>query len=312
MVTWQDIQTLSGERALKALARRNPTFYSRYAGEQDEFGFSLETFAKWVPAFKFLYDEYFKVKIRGIENIPGQGRGILVGNHSGLLPLDAGMLTMAMCHLHPEPRRIRYLVTDWFFSMPGMGDWMKETGQVRATLDNAQALLAKDELVGIYPEGIRGVGKSFGERYRLIDFHPGFVQLAIQTQSPLIPVATVGGDEIYPNFINVKKLAQMFGMPFFPITPTFPWVPLPVALLPLPVKWMVKVGEPIELGYPVEKASDRKLCLTIAREIQYNIQRELNLLLRERKRVFTEWDEDDSEYSQPFATWNTSNSRGSR
>ena len=292
MATWTNLQTLNGESAVKALAQRSPAYYSRYAGEQDEFGYSLETFAKSEPLFRFLYEDYFKVKVKGIENIPSEGRAILVGNHSGLLPLDGGMITMAMCFWHPSPRRIRYLVTDWFFTLPGVGEWIREVGQVRATLENAEKLLAHDEIVGIYPEGIRGVGKVWPQRYRVIDFHPGFVQLAIATQTPLIPVATVGGDEIYPNFVNLKSVARMVKMPFWPTTLAFPWLPFPLMFLPLPVRWLINIHKPIDLGLPPEKSTDRKLVLRIAREIQYDLQRDLNALLRERKNMFTGWDEE--------------------
>lgn len=293
MATWTNLQALgSSDGAIRALAQRSPAYYSRYAGEQDEFGYSLETFAKSEPFFRFLFEDYFKVKVKGIENIPSEGRAILVGNHSGLLPLDGAMITMAMCFSHASPRRIRYLVTDWFFSLPGIGDWIREVGQVRATLENAEKLLARDEIVGIYPEGIRGVGKIWPERYRVIDFHPGFVQLAISSQTPLIPVATVGGDEIYPNFSNVKQIARMVKMPFWPTTLAFPWLPFPLMFLPLPVRWLINIHKPIDLGLPPEKATDRKLVLRIAREIQYDLQRDLNALLRERKNMFTGWDEE--------------------
>jgi 1-acyl-sn-glycerol-3-phosphate acyltransferase len=255
----------------------------------------LETFARWEPIFRFCYEDYFKVDCRGIENIPENGRAILVGNHSGLLPLDGAMITIAMCNSHKSPRRVRYLVTDWFFTLPRrVGEWVSETGQVRATLENAQKLLDRDELVGVYPEGLRGVGKAFPERYRLLDFHPGFVQLAISTQTPIIPVATVGGDEIFPNFVNLKAVGRLLKMPFFPITPTFPWMPFPHMFIPLPVHWLINVHKPIDLGYPPEKANDRKLVLKIAREIQYDIQRDLNKLLRERKSLFTGWDPDET------------------
>lgn len=293
MVTWTNLQALKPENPIKALARRCPTYYSRYAGQQDEFGYKLETFANWEPIFRFCYEDYFKVKAKGIENIPGDGRAIIVGNHSGLLPIDGAMLSMAMCSKHPSPRRVRFLVTDWFFNVPGLGSWITETGQVRGTLENARKLLDRDELVGIYPEGLRGVGKTFRERYRLIDFHPGFVQLAISTQTPLIPIATVGGDEIFPNMANVKSLAQLAKMPFWPVTTAFPWLPFPLMFIPLPVRWMMNIHKPIDLGYPPEKANDKKLCLRIAREIQYDIQRDLNQLLRERKSVFTGWEDND-------------------
>ncbi len=288
-LTWKSLEKLKDP--VKAFSNRCPLYYERYAGKEDDFGYSLETFAKWEPLFRFLYEEYFQVEIRGIENIPGDGRAILVGNHSGLLPLDGAMISMAMCNLHQNPRRIRYLSTDWFFHLPGLSNWVKETGQVRATKDNAQKLLAVEELVGIYPEGIRGVGKPFAERYRVLDFHPGFVQLAIATQSPLIPVATVGGDEIFPEFVNLHKVARFLQMPFFPVTLGFPWLPAPLMFMPLPVRWMINIHKPINLGYPAEKANDRKLVMKLTREVQYQIQRDLNKLLRERRSTLTGWDE---------------------
>src|SRR5262249_28114040 len=150
--------------------------------------------------------------------------------------------------------------------------------------------LLNEELVGVYPEGLRGVGKTFRERYRVIDFHPGFVQLAIATQTPLIKIATIGGDEIYPKIVNMKRVRQFMKMPFWPVTTAFPWLPFPLQFIPLPARWMMKIHKPIDLGYPAERANDRKLILRIAREIQYDIQRDLNQLLRERKSVFTGWD----------------------
>jgi 1-acyl-sn-glycerol-3-phosphate acyltransferase len=293
VVNIPDFTSLTKEKACADLARRNPTFYNRYAGKDDEFGFNLETFAYWEPFFRFLNEEYFKAVFHGLENIPAEGRAILVGNHSGLLPLDGALLTMAGINQCESPRRIRFLATDWFFTLPGVKEWCMETGQVRATLENAKRLLEMEEIVGIYPEGIRGVGKTFRERYRMHDWHPGFVQLAIQTQTPIIPIATVGGDEIFPNFANAKTLAQMLRMPFFPVTLTFPWLPFPLPFMPLPVRWLFRIHPAMDLGYPPEKANDRKLCSRIAKEIQYMIQKDLNELLRERKALFSGWDEED-------------------
>jgi 1-acyl-sn-glycerol-3-phosphate acyltransferase len=290
VVNWSDIKTLTSSKACADLAKRKPSFYNRYAGIEDEFGFDMQTFAFWELIFRFLYEEYFKVSFYGIEHLPAEGRALLVGNHSGLLPLDGALLTMAGVNLNPSPRRIRFLATDWFFSVPGLTEWSKETGQVRATLENAKKLLAADEIVGVYPEGIRGVGKTFRERYRMHDWHPGFVQLAISTQTPIIPVATIGGDEIFPNFCNIKTFAQILRMPFFPVTLTFPWLPAPLPFVPLPIRWLFKVHKPIDLGYPPEKAQDRRLCSRIAKEIQYQIQRDMNELLRERKSAFSGWE----------------------
>lgn len=291
MVNIPDFTSLTKEQACANLARRNPSFYNRYAGKDDEFGFKLETFAYWEPFFRFMNEEYFKATFHGLGNIPADGRAILVGNHSGLLPMDGAMICMASVNQCASPRRIRFLATDWFFTLPGMREWCMETGQVRATLENAKKLLAEEEIVGIYPEGIRGVGKTFRERYRMHDWHPGFVQLAISTQTPIIPVATVGGDEIFPNFANSKTLSQMLRMPFFPLTLTFPWLPFPMPFMPLPIRWLFRVHPPIHLDYPPEKANDRKLCSRIAKEIQYTIQKDLNELLRERKSAFSGWED---------------------
>lgn len=287
---WSHFQALTKEESLKMLERRNPSFCARYDDNGDPFGFQLPVFAFWEELFRFLFEEYFKVTITGIENIPSEGPVLICGNHSGLLPLDGCMLTVALCNLHPSPRRVRFLATDWFYSTPGLREWAIETGQVRATLENAQKLIDMKEIVGVYPEGLRGVGKTFKERYRVHDFHPGFVQLAIANQLPLVPIATVGGDEIFPNFVNLKSVSQLLKMPFFPVTPVFPWLPFPLMFIPLPVKWMMRVHKPIELGYPPERANDRKLILRIAREVQYLIQRDLNELLRQRKSVFSGWD----------------------
>ncbi len=293
MATWTNLKTLGFTDPVKALQKRIPAYYNKYAGLEDEFGYKLETFAKWEPLFRFFYEDYFKVDLRGLENIPNEGGAMLVGNHSGLLPLDGCMIEMAMANLHPSPRRVRYLVTDWFFTLPGVENWIVETGNVRATKDNAIKLLRNGELVGVYPEGLRGVGKTWRERYRVMDFHPGFVQMAIAERVPIIPVATVGGDEIFPNFVNMKPIAQFLRMPFFPVTLNFPWLPFPNGFIPLPVRWAVLIQKPIYLDYPPEKAHDRKLVSKITREIQYDIQRDLNKLLRERKSLFTGWDADE-------------------
>ncbi len=290
MVNWTHLKTLVSEKPVQALQRRNPAFFERYADKVDEFGFDLSTWASWEPFFRFCFEDYFKVDIRGIENIPADGKAILVGNHSGLIPIDAVMMSMAVANLHQSRRRTRYLITDWFMDLPFWGQWMRRTGQVRASLPIAEKLLQADEIIGIYPEGVRGIGKPFRDRYRVIDFHPGFVKLAIASQSPIIPIATVGGDEIFPNFVNLSKLALFLGLPFFPVTPGFPWLPFPLWFIPLPARWLINVHKPIDLGYPPEKAGDRKLVRKIAKEVQYQIQRDLNDLFGKRKTLFTGWD----------------------
>lgn len=292
VANWTYLKTLVTESPLAALRRRNPVFFERYAEGTDEYGFDLYTWARWEPFFRFCFEDYFKVDIRGLENIPGKGGAIVVGNHSGVIPVDGAMMSIAMANLHSSPRRIRYLATDWFFELPFVGDWVRHVGQVRGSLAIAEKLLKADEIIGVYPEGVRGVGKPFRERYRVIDFHPGFVKLAISSQVPIIPVATVGGDEIFPNFVNLRSLAQFLKMPFFPVTLSFPWLPFPLFLIPLPVRWLINVHKPIALDYPPERAGDRKLTRDIAKQIQYQIQRDLNDLYGRRKTMFTGWEDE--------------------
>ncbi len=279
--------TLLRKDPIKYLKEDRPKYYEKYCHDVDEFGYDLYTLAHCEPAFQYLFEEHFKIKLTGLENIPSSGPALLVGNHSGMLPIDAVMLTMAMCKLHPEPRRIRYLVTDWFFKVPGLLNWMTQTGQVRATLDNAIKLVDKGELVGIYPEGIKGVSKPVKQKYRLIDFNPGYVKLAISKNLPIIPVATLGGDETYMVLKNVNKIARLVKMPFFPITPLFPWLPFPLMFFPLPIQWQINIHKPIYLNLDPSMANNRRTVLNISREIQYIIQKDLNEMYANRRSLFS-------------------------
>lgn len=277
-------------RPFAALAKHRPEFDSRYAGKQDEFGFNLSIFNDWEPFFRFFYEDYFNVHTIGVENIPAEGRAVLVGNHSGGLPIDAFMTNSAIFNLHPSPRRVRFLALDCLHHIPFVASILCGMGAVPATFAAAQKLLEEEELVFFYPEGPRGTGKHFCMRYRLHDFDPGFVKAAILTGAPIIPITVVGGDEIYPLLADLKSVARLINVPYYPITPTFPWLPPPASFVPMPVKMLIKIGKPIHLDYPPEKAHDHKLRMHISRQIQYDIQREINHLLRLRKSPFTGWD----------------------
>jgi len=250
----------------------------------------LKTYAAWETFFRFLFEDYFKVQVIGIENIPAEGRAVLVSNHSGGLPLDAFMTNCAMYNQHSSPRRIRCLSLKCLREVPILKDVISGMGGVPASFTVAQKLLNDDELVMFYPEGPRGTGKPFSQRYRLNDFDPGFVKAAIATGSPIIPITVVGADEFYPIFKDLKSLARVLRMPYFPLTPGFPWLPLSTSCIPLPVRMLIKIGKPIYLSYPPEKGPDRQLRLRLAREIQFQIQKELNALLLHRKSPLAGWD----------------------
>lgn len=265
-------------------------FTKLYADQTDPYGFNCDTLFKFEIFTRYLYEEYFQVQTVGIENIPSNGRAILIGNHSGVIPIDAFLIYTAFLNLHQSPRRMRFLVHKWLLSTPGASEIIKGSGGVPATYKTAKELLEKDEIVFFYPEGAKGTGKPFSMRYRLDDFDPGFVKAAIETQTPIIPITTIGGDEIFPLLGNLKSVARVMGTPYWPITPTHPWLPFTTSCMPLPVKLLIKINKPIYLNYPRDKCSDRQLRKEIAHSIQYGIQRQLNQLLKIRKSPFAKWD----------------------
>ena len=202
------------------------TIARRLRGEyhEDEWGFD-EQFAEAVfPVFDFLYRVWWRVEAEGVRNVPAHGRALIVANHAGsLFPFDATMMTMAMMKEHPLPRWPRFLVLDWAFVLPFLSAFMRRVGGVPARPENARRLLAAEEPVMVFPEGIKGTGKPFSERYRLQRFgRGGFVEVALRTGSPIVPVAVVGSEEIYPKVADSPMLARAIGAPFVPITPTFP------------------------------------------------------------------------------------------
>ncbi|MBS2008010.1 MAG: acyltransferase family protein [Cyanobacteria bacterium SZAS TMP-1] len=264
----------------------------RYGDRADAYGYNIDTVVAWNDFFRFFYEGYFDVQIVGLENIPDEGRGVLVGNHSGGLPIDAMLLLNGYLNKHPCPRRVRALAHNWLRSTNIISQVICGLGAVPARFDTAIELLNQDELVMFYPEGARGTGKLYVERYRLLDFDPGFVKAAILTQAPIIPVTTVGCDDIYPILAEIKPLARLLHMPYFPITPMFPWLPYITACVPLPAKILIKIGKPVHLPYGPDRVNDRQLRLHLAREFQHRTQREVNSLFASRKSVFAGWSEE--------------------
>jgi 1-acyl-sn-glycerol-3-phosphate acyltransferase len=197
------------------------------------------------PLLEFLYARYFRVRTIGLDNVPGFGPALLVANHSGGLPYDGAMLIYSMFRDHPARRRLRALAANFAFRSPWMCNVVARLGCVRAATETALPLLARGELVAVFPEGLRGVGKMFRERYRLSRFgRGGFVRLAREANVPIIPVAIVGAEEIHPLLGKITALAEPLGIPYIPITPTFPLLG-PLGLLPVPTKWTIRFGSAI-------------------------------------------------------------------
>jgi 1-acyl-sn-glycerol-3-phosphate acyltransferase len=258
----------------------------RVRGEYREDGWGFdEDFAEAVfPLFDFLYSVWWRVDVEGVRNVPAHGRGLMVANHAGsLFPFDASMMTMALMKEHPLPRWPRFLVLDWAFVLPFLSSFMRRVGGVPASPHNATGLLEEDELVMVFPEGVKGTGKPFNERYRLQRFgRGGFVEVALRTGSPIVPVAVVGSEEIYPKLAESTTLARAVGAPYLPITPTFPLLG-PLGLVPLPSKWRIEFCEPIDLSaHGPDEAEDRGLVFDISEQVRETIQEKLyeNLVKR--------------------------------
>jgi 1-acyl-sn-glycerol-3-phosphate acyltransferase len=242
--------------------------------EEDEWGFDEEFARALRPLLDFLYDQWWRVETTGVANVPATGRAMLVSNHAGILPWDGTMLSLAIQREHPQPRYPRFLVLDWAFTLPFVSVWMRKVGGVVASPYNASRLLEADELVAVFPEGAKGAGKPFSERYRLQRFgRGGFVEIALRAGAPMIPVAVVGSEEIYPKIGESRLLARALGAPYFPITPTFPLLG-PFGTIPLPSKWRLEFGTPIRTDtYGPDAADDRALVFELSERVREDVQR---------------------------------------
>ena len=230
-----------------------------------------------------MYDRWWRVEAAGVRNVPAHGRALLVANHAGILPWDATMMGVAMLREHPLPRYPRFLVLNWAFELPYVGTTIRKVGGMPASPYNAMRLLEQEQLVAVFPEGVKGTSKDFKDRYRLQRFgRGGFVELALRTQSPIVPVAVVGSEEIYPKIGELPLLARLTGAPFFPVTPTFPLLG-PLGAVPLPSKWRIEFCDPIDVSaYGPDAAEDRALVFELSEQVRDTIQRKLyeNLVKR--------------------------------
>jgi len=253
----------------------------------DEFGFDPEFTARIQSVALWFYRNYWRVEVDGIENVPARGRALLVANHAGVVPYDGAMIRTAIMAEHPHPRHARMLVVDWAFAMPFTNLLLVKTGNVLAHPDNATALLERDQLVGVFPEGVKGAAKRYRDRYRIKRLgRGGFVQVALRTGSPIIPVAVVGSEELHPVMFDLQPLARLLGLPIVPITPTFPWLGL-MGLLPLPSKWFIAFGKPIDVSrFGPEGANDARLVLELTEEVRGWIEGALPRLLARRRTIF--------------------------
>lgn len=254
----------------------------------DDFGFDEDfTLHTAFPVLRLLKDRWFRVEVRGIENIPATGGALVVSNHSGTIALDSVMTQLAIHDAHPQHRFLRMLGADLVFQLPVVGDFARKTGATLATNPDAERLMTSGELVGVWPEGFKGVGKPFRERYKLQRFgRGGFVAAAIRSEVPIIPCSVVGAEEIYPMVGNAKTLARLLGAPYAPITPTFPLLG-PLGLVPLPSKWIIEFSPPVDTAsLGPAAADDPALVFDLTDQVRETIQQTLYSVLMTRRSVF--------------------------
>ena len=265
----------------RELARRGANY------TVDDFGFDAQWTESFITVFKSLYRDYWRVETVGVEHVPPTGRALLVANHAGVLPWDGTMIKTAVYTEHSHPRHVRALVASQFMGMPVMSWFLRRTGQAVGHPDDTRRLLERDELVLVFPEGTRGTGKSFRDRYRLRRFgRGGFVATAIRARAPIIPVSVVGSEEIYPMVGDLQPVARLLGLPYFPVTPFWPWLG-PLGMIPLPSKWRIQFHAPIDVSdLSFKDADDQHQVMALADEVRDTIQRGIYDNLKLRRGVF--------------------------
>ena len=279
---------LFGEAWEPQLARFLAFLRRRVSGEfeVDEYGFDPEIAEQFfMAALRPIAQKWFRIEVRGAENIPTDGGALVVSNHSGTIPVD-GLMTMVSIHDHTG-RHLRPLGADLVFKLPVVGALARKGGATLACNEDAERMLRGGELVGVWPEGFKGIGKPFADRYKLQRFgRGGFVSAALRTGVPIVPLSVVGAEEIYPLVGNIPSLARLLGVPYIPITPLFPLLG-PLGLVPLPSKWLLEFGEPIRTDeYDDGAAEDPMLVFDVTDQVRETIQQTLYSLLVQRESVF--------------------------
>jgi 1-acyl-sn-glycerol-3-phosphate acyltransferase len=255
--------------------------------ETDDWGLDQEVVNALQPFLSFLYRVYWRVQTTGMENVPAEGAALLTSNHSGQLPWDGAMIGTSIYLDHPAQRIVRSLYATWFPTLPFFSSTLTKMGQTLATVDNGTRLLQEGNLVAVFPEGYKGVGKLFRDRYRLARFgRGGFVKMALRTGAPIIPVSVVGAEETYISLYKSQTMARLIGFPYFPISLTFPWLGL-FGFVPLPTKWYIDFGAPIPTAeYGPEAANNLVLVSQLTDQVRNVVQDMIHQRLAQRRSVF--------------------------
>ncbi len=241
----------------------------------DSFGLDKDFLAKMVSVVEPFYKYYFRVETHGIENIPKDGRVLLISNHSGQIPIDGAMIGLALFLELNAPRFVRSMVERWVPELPFISTIFNKAGQILGTRDNARQLLENDNALLVFPEGVRGINKPFVDRYKLAEFGTGFLRLALQTNTPIVPIAVIGAEEQIPVIANFKDLGEKLGLPALPI-PAVPAI--------LPTKYRIYFGKPFY--FKEDENTTNEDILSYVNQVKDTIQQMINDGLNKRKHIF--------------------------
>jgi 1-acyl-sn-glycerol-3-phosphate acyltransferase len=276
----KNLEWLPDERITERL-KRIPTRLNEYG--YDPWGLSPEVAKYTITLAYWLYQHYFRTEVFGIENVP-EGRVLIIGNHSGQLPID-GMLVMVAMVLEAEPPRlVRSMVERWFPTLPYVSTLFQRTGQILGDPKNCRDLLEKEEAILVFPEGVRGSGKTWWHRYELQEFGLGFMRLALETKTPIVPFGVIGGEEQYVSLYDLKPIARLLGFPYLPVSLRFPWLG-PLGVIPLPVRYRLYFDRPLYFeGDPNEEDREVQQKVDV---VKAKITRLIQYGLMQRDSIFT-------------------------
>lgn len=253
----------------------------------DPFGLEIESAMLAFALARFVYKHWFRVESHGVESVPLKGPVLITPNHSGVLPIDGAMIGVDLARNLETPRVMRAVVDNFAGFLPFVNTLFYRFGQIIGARRNFEELLRQGELVVVFPEGHKGTGKSYRDRYKLRKFNVGFMELSLLNRTPVVPAAVIGAEEQYPYMIDLKPLARVLNFPYMPVTP-FMIALGPLGLLPLPTKYTIYYGEPLHFyrDHPPETVKDPETIYRLVEQVRTRVQELIDLGLRQRKGVF--------------------------
>lgn len=286
---------INRQRALKIVKLLAPEDFERLVKAEihvsdfgyDQFGLERESAMLAFALLQFLYRYWFRVQSYGVEHVPQEGPVLIVPNHSGGIPIDGVMIALDLAKKMEKPRVVRAAIDNFAGFLPFLNTFFYRCGQVIGARKNLAELLAKGEVIAVFPEGHKGTGKRFKDRYKPLLFNVGFVELSLIHKAPIVPTAVIGAEEQYPYMLNLKPLAKILSLPYFPANPLALLLG-PAGMIPLPTKYYIYYGEPVHLyrEYSVDTIQDPEMLRRLANDVRIRVIELIRKGLKYRKGIF--------------------------